>query len=76
MADLPIKAAFEELGIEWKVKEHAVAPTVEDGLTAIGDWVSECRCNHKPINTKRQLYERQKPQVTTIASDFLRLPVV
>lgn len=42
MADVPVKAAFDELGIEWKVKEHPVAPTVEDGLTAIGEWANEC----------------------------------
>ena len=43
MAEAPIKAAFEELGIEWKLKEHAVAATVEEGLVAIGEWASECR---------------------------------
>ena len=42
MAEVPIKAAFEELGIEWKAKEHAVAMSVEEGLAAIGEWSSEC----------------------------------
>jgi len=42
MAEVPIKAAFEELGIEWKAKEHAVAATVEEGLVAIGDWKEQC----------------------------------
>ena len=42
MAEAPVKAAFADLGIEWKVKEHPVAPTVEDGIAAIGEWASEC----------------------------------
>ena len=37
MAEEKVKAAFAELAIEWKCKEHAIAPTVEDGIKEIGD---------------------------------------
>ena len=53
MAEVPIKAAFDELGIEWKLKEHAVAATVEEGLVAIGEWASECRFGSSPQHAAR-----------------------
>ena len=32
-----MKSAFEEVGIDWTVKEHAVAMTVEEGLAQTSD---------------------------------------